>query len=358
MRIGILWNHPTYNSHEETYRYACGGNTGNILFVTAIEQIFDGNRLPWHSSAEEVNNNYDLLIFPAANQLGVHSDMAPLIDVWRNYKIPILTLGLGIQCPINKEPVLKKGTQEWLDVLVQNNTNHNNPIFVRGNKTYTYLNKLYKQATIIPIGCPSQILINSNKQEVKENNRFEKLLCSAPHIAWTFTDQITQEIIEYISKNNTSSAFVIQSSLDAFLAAKGEINEHSINFLKEFRKKYNIEDADVWFNKFATTFTDLSTWIQHTKYFDYSINFRIHGCITSILGGLPSVLVPVDSRTLELAEMLKIPYSLDYTNTLKDLKNIAQTLNFDIIRHEWNRNMGVLYSYLADKKIPHNSLNI
>jgi hypothetical protein len=125
---------------------------------------------------------------------------------------------LGVQCPIDKQPVLKRGTQEWLDVLVQNNINYNNPIFVRGNKTYTYLNELYKNVTIIPIGCPSQVLINSiQTTTTKENNRSEKLLFSSPVISWSFTDQITKEIISTINEcdlNEDEHVQALESSID------------------------------------------------------------------------------------------------------------------------------------------------
>ena len=41
--------------------------------------------------------------------------------------------------------------------------------------------------------------------------------------------------------------------------------------------------------------------------FDLSISSRIHGTVMALLAGVPAVIVSVDARTQEMAELLRIP---------------------------------------------------
>lgn len=50
--------------------------------------------------------------------------------------------------------------------------------------------------------------------------------------------------------------------------------------------------------------------------YDFIIGTRIHGCIMGLICNKPSLLIAIDSRTLELAEELNIPYITNLDNKL------------------------------------------
>jgi hypothetical protein len=362
MRIGILWNNELYKNDTDIFLYGCGRNTGNLLFLAAIEKIFSGTRVPWHCPADHINKNYDLLVFPAANQLGIHSDLSPLADLWASYDIPILTIGLGLQSKIGQKPILKDGTQRWLHSLLQNTLRYNNPVFVRGNLTAKFISEYNSSLKILPIGCPSQILSDysfiNNSFIKKQSGVLSLMSVSAPDPSWTIIKNIHKESIQYITNQNIDKSYIIQHPLDLFLAIRSVDLDMSSRIYKEFQNLSGISGINSiqkWLNEFGTSFTDVSQWINNNKRFDFSVNFRIHGCIASLLSGTPSMLFPIDSRTLELAQILNIPYSLDYQNiNINQIKKILYHFSFVESTNRWKSNMKILLDYLQISNIPHN----
>src|SRR5699024_9526684 len=55
-------------------------------------------------------------------------------------------------------------------------------------------------------------------------------------------------------------------------------------------------------------YLDASTWINDMRAQDAYIGTRIHGALSGISAGIPSILITHDSRTLELAEYHGIPH--------------------------------------------------
>ena len=57
-------------------------------------------------------------------------------------------------------------------------------------------------------------------------------------------------------------------------------------------------------------FLDPWPWIEHLRSFDAAFGSRIHGSIAAVLAGTPVVVLPHDSRTLELARYFELPHRL------------------------------------------------
>ena len=77
-----------------------------------------------------------------------------------------------------------------------------------------------------------------------------------------------------------------------------------------------------------------NNWIEIIKSYDFIIGTRIHGAIMSLICEIPTLLLVIDSRTLELAETLNIPY-LNIINkeihiySKKDIIDIINNFKFD-----------------------------
>jgi Polysaccharide pyruvyl transferase len=57
-------------------------------------------------------------------------------------------------------------------------------------------------------------------------------------------------------------------------------------------------------------FVNVESWLAGAKEFDLCISFRIHGSMTFISSGVPTVATPTDFRIMELLSAMKIPYQL------------------------------------------------
>jgi hypothetical protein len=302
-RIGILWKSwGDLHSHKDFFLSVSGRNVGNLLYVHAIDKLFNGIRIPWHSTAKEVNENFDVLIFPAANQLGDHTDLQNLGELWSQYNIPILCIGLGIQAKMNQDPILKEGTKFWLNALINNSIKFNNDIFVRGEKTQFFIEKYFKAQNIKPVGCPSQFLMKKDTIEILKNKKkFEKVLVYGSGYGWNHTQIQEKEML--IELMNSNGKYVLNSPLAGYLAGRGDFEEkETIEYLKNFNAYFReVIDTSVedWFIEYAYSFVSFDDFMSYPCNFDYSIGFRIHGCISSLLSGTPSVLLPMDSRTME-----------------------------------------------------------
>ena len=60
-----------------------------------------------------------------------------------------------------------------------------------------------------------------------------------------------------------------------------------------------------------TEYYNVETWLHdaNTKY-DLCISSRIHGSMTFINSGIPTVAIPTDFRIMELLDSMKVPYIL------------------------------------------------
>jgi hypothetical protein len=57
-------------------------------------------------------------------------------------------------------------------------------------------------------------------------------------------------------------------------------------------------------------FMNVETWLHDASTYDLCISFRIHGSMTFIGSGVPTVILPTDFRIMELIYAMKLPHVL------------------------------------------------
>jgi hypothetical protein len=57
-----------------------------------------------------------------------------------------------------------------------------------------------------------------------------------------------------------------------------------------------------------TQFVNVESWVSSARNYDLCISFRIHGSMTFIAAGVPTIVIPTDFRVLELISAMKVPY--------------------------------------------------
>ena len=148
-------------------------NWGNKLWFQGIYSELDtgNNEIYFRTSEtiEEINSNYDLIIYPMANFFGVEyvSDMPKLAKIFSEIKIPVYIIACGVQAKSYDEldKLVKKigyPSSVFIDSIYQTG----GEFALRGNFTKAFFEQL-GFSTAVATGCPSMYQMGA---DFKVNN--------------------------------------------------------------------------------------------------------------------------------------------------------------------------------------------
>jgi len=349
-RIGILWNtieKYTFDRKVQYFDYA-GDNLGNLVYLEGLHKLLGSNvtHVPWHSPAKYVEENFDALVLPAANQLGSHTDLGSIAELWESYNVPIIVLGLGIQS-VGEKIILSEGTQNWLRVLVDSSIKFDNPIGVRGSASNKLILEHYPYANLKITGCPSVAIGIANSDLGKQlnnnkNKNLRKILLNSGDLSWKGTLADHKRYIYEVILNN--GAYVIQAPRELYDILNDPENPKNIPYIEEFNNKFNLEANGInpysFFAEYGKYFYSVEDWMTLCRNYDYCVGFRIHGYLVSTYSGVPSLLTIVDSRTKELSETLGLlTVNFDENKSLEQIKQKIVDFNYDEMLDKWEFNL-------------------
>ncbi len=343
-----------------------GSNNGNLVYHHAISQILDLKPfgIPWHAFSEEKYPDIKVLILPLANQLGKHIDLSELIDIFSRIKIPIVSVGLGYQCQNNDLDITEvpEGTWKWFDKLINHAPNNNPNISLRGNKTYNFISKTGKQNHCIVTGCPSNFIspeINLgkliSKKIIPDNPRFA---IAAGNPLFLKFIKIERQLIELL--NSSNGIYIIQSPPPLIKLSREGIDALPVKdkILIRTWLGWFVSDAEIskWFREKSHVFYSVPEWMETLKRFDIVVGMRIHGVLLGIQTGIPSLCICVDSRTLELCQIMKIPHidANDYWKGITKEEIITILKNWDWQEYDRTRKhlARILMDFFHKNEIP------
>jgi hypothetical protein len=295
-----------------------GGNTGNFAFNYAIQKEL-GQKPDiyyWGHKLKDVDGCIGII--PCANQLGQHCDMSTVFDWQKNMNMPFVGIGLGAQSSFNKDKTIKhpkipEGTLNWVRQMASQAPTKYPNITVRGNFTMEIMESLGLGDSAIPLGCPT-LFIN---EDCELGKKIEKRLDNPKKIvlATLFNNsKILRTIEQSLSRlvDEYSGAIVIQSHSFLIQSAIGDVFNVSKAFIENMNKFYMPQMSQVeflcWVRKHFKIFFNIDNWIDYLKDFDMVIGPRIHGIMMAINAGIPGLCIAMDSRIMELCEIMKIPY--------------------------------------------------
>jgi hypothetical protein len=338
-QINLNSNDLSISQLAQIISYA-GNNSGNLIYLEGLKKILKNIDLcAWHVAPSDSKN----LILPAANQLGSQTDLGNLKTSWEKNNKNIITISIGIQSKINEEPVLNKGTKEWLDFLVKKAEDKKSFISTRGVYTENFINNLYGKKIAKVSGCPSQFVSNPENMldslSNKINKNFLTLTVNSCHPYWTYfhpyEEFFIKEIIKYDGK------YIVQAPREPILSTLLK-HQDSQNIPKDDLSFSNILDicSSNFFHNKSEFFIDPEVWMSCVKNYDYNIGCRIHGCMASIAAGVPSFLFVIDARTKEFADTMSLPYTDDLTlsDPINFAKNKLKNHDFKKMFQIWRKN--------------------
>lgn len=333
--------HPEEHDSDYLLRNA-GLNTGNFLFVSALRMLL--------GDVDDIYHNYDYYKFKldeydyfaisAANWINPSIDLGWLADLVEGTNLPCLVVGLGVQLASDGSlSDIPSGTKRFLSIVSE----RSKYVSVRGAITQKILAGYSIHNTWVT-GCPSLLghLLNRNKPDTDfKKADFSRLLVqgtrhnlSGPEIFSNNHGAKLNLSIYRLAFREKLTLLLQSEAPDIHLkisADKLEGNRRS-QYVEYLNLLYNTnnKELDAFLKDNTLVFWDVDSWFDEVSKFSALISTRIHGVISGIISGVPSILLAHDKRTLELAQFHKIPY---YDNAsividdVGDLERVAEQID-------------------------------
>ena len=255
---------------------------------------------------EEINQQFDLIIYPMANIFSTEFSLGLdlLSDFFSKIKIPTFIISCGAQanCYDDLDKLVKtigEKSQRFISTIY----NTGGQFALRGNFTAEFFYKLGFDNPAI-VGCPSLFQLGRNFQ-------IEKSIVNKADFKPSFNGKF-ENTIEYLDYF-PNSIYYDQDLFYDLLYNPNYFKDDSgfANNIKMIRMNSNSSKlVDCINNDRIKLIADMWDW--QNSFIKESISFsfgsRIHGTIIALLAGVPSVLVTLDSRTREMAELYNIPH--------------------------------------------------
>lgn len=313
--------------------FKSGQNTGNLAFWNGFSNILPQNiiQVEWHSNAEKVKNNIDVLAIAAANFLRQDSDMSQLADLVEKIDKPVLIAGLGAESQsTNDIPELMDGTVKFLKEI----SKRCDFFGVRGEFSRIVC-EAYGVKNAKVMSCPS-IFINSDKNlgkkiENRWGDQITKFSTASASIKGNLRNSERRLFLESIKRN---SSYIVQRPVELFKCILGEeVKDSDFDYINKFANYIGLSNKDfiAFLKSYGRVFTSGFSWLDYVRHCSHTINTRIHGTIFPIMAGVPSICVTHDTRTQELCDTLKlvsIP-TKEFGETTLSFDDIFKEFKFD-----------------------------
>lgn len=296
-----------------------GNNTGNFLFVSALRNMLGYNEDIFRPQTQPLRQieECDFLAISAANWVNPNVDLSNLATFIESSSLPCVVVGLGAQVKFDEDlPELKEGTKRFLRVV----SDRSDCISVRGEFT-KYVLEQYGVKNTFVTGCPSLIGAKPDfsPDKISCNDLVDLdrvVLQGARHneSPAVFNEdkvsQINLQIYRFAIRHG--NPLLLQSELPDMLLKHGSLDESNkknayVRYLERVYQRDFDEIAGYLIDN-SMVFWNLESWFQRLSKYPFLIGNRIHGVVSGLLSGVPSVLLARDHRTLELARYMNLPY--------------------------------------------------
>jgi hypothetical protein len=320
-----------------------GGNTGNFAFSSSLYWHLSAmaekvDIVPWDVSVDRVKNDYDLVVFACANQLGIHTDLGSVAARLELIGLPILAIGLGAQADdLTKNVELSPGTRRWVDVLAAHAPSRHANIGVRGKYTLEQLDRLGLGERAVVTGCPSNFIGSNPKLGASLKRAWtapsaNRIAVAAGLPYWPELSALERQLVEMVER--TDGIYIGQHDIDMIQICRDEYEdiprERYERIHRYLAPKKSEQEFKRFCRKYAACFIDAGSWMEAIRKFDFVVGARFHGIMLAIQAGVPGAVITHDSRTQELCQTLAIP-SKHYSAIKGGLNenNVRDVFEFD-----------------------------
>lgn len=295
-------------------------NTGNYLIGEGAAHALknhDVTYIPfWHFANqvgndqiyEQINEEFDILVFASANLLrpGYSADMEA--RVFAKINIPVVVMGIGIQRKGNLTTELPEGTLNFLNVLKSKKSY----FMTRGYFTEDFLTN-FGMAYVKPTGCPS-LYFSPNGVRKSLSRLADPELADAQQIAFGgYLGSVADTIVDAnaLLHPDSTASYVLQDEIVVYNVniAVAETAEAYDQNACQIVAPTEYKHSEKWkCNHELLVFFDTNRWRTWVSGQDLCLGRRFHGCVIGMQAGIPSLMIAVDDRMREMLEFVKFPY--------------------------------------------------
>jgi len=284
-----------------------GQNSGNILFAEALKRVLfepvsSGYSIPTNDSGEG-----DAVVIAAANWINEFEDFTWLASALERTTLPAFLVGVGAQAGLDHAiPKLKDGTLRALKIISERSA----LIAARGEFTCEVLSH-YGIKNVVPTGCPSLLLAGRAGPQFSREATADKVIVHGTRHGFGLAEPEQTWLYRQAFKHGHE--ILLQSEHADIYYAMGSVNNAAImeKASSVVTAAYGVGDADAiarYLLEKGKFFSNIPDWMAHMQTRNFCVGSRIHGTVASIVAGTPATLLVHDSRTLEMAKAMGIPY--------------------------------------------------
>ncbi|KQX74638.1 MULTISPECIES: polysaccharide pyruvyl transferase family protein [Aeromicrobium] len=294
-------------------------NSGNYLFQHSMWRTLsvDGAELVSNSTLSErvsprpgdaarINDEFDHFVIPMANAFRTEFEprLARLAELLEGVRIPVTVTGIGAQAPhghgIEALAPVDDTVRKFVGLVLDRSAS----IGVRGEFTKSYLLSLgFPDDAIDVIGCPSLFL---HGRDFRVDKRVDSLTSDSP-LALNLTPEVAGigAFATTQAERHPHLTYVGQDAHDLRMLLWGVPFPHVDDPLVPVHLEHPLYQQDR-----IRLFLDTWPWYDFMATQHFAYGTRFHGNVAALLGGTPAHLLAHDSRTLELAEYHRMPYTM------------------------------------------------
>jgi hypothetical protein len=294
-----------------------GHNTGNMVFTEALLRVLYEPTATSFSLTREETESRDAIVLAAANWINEFDDYGWLATAIEGTTLPTFLVGVGAQAGLDhKIPRLSAGTQRMLKIISERSV----LIAARGEFTCEVLAH-YGITNAWPVGCPSLLLAGARGPRFSHPPSLDNVVVHATRHGFNRCDELQSWL--YREAFRADLELLIQSELADVYYALGKTNNPQIlaradPILQQIYQTDNVSAVADYLYRRGLFFTNFEQWTSHMRQRSFCVGSRIHATIASIIAGTPATLIAHDSRTLELAKAMGIPFVTSLELNIKE----------------------------------------
>jgi Polysaccharide pyruvyl transferase len=288
------------------------GNAGNLLFLGAAQKLLSVPGVEIEpdcahvgpADAARINERFDHYVVPLANAFRPFYEASLLqhAALLSKLRIPVTILGVAAQGSVAGDFARLRPMERAIRAFLKAALDRGPSIGVRGELTAEYLRGLgFRDVEVI--GCPSMFaegpaLPTPRVAEVTDDSRVAITISPyvAPMASIVRANARRYPRLEYIAQDLETLALLLWGVPWKRGRPDDALPVHPRHPLIEGGR--------------TRLFLDPWPWVEYMGSFAAAFGTRIHGSIAAVLAGTPVVVLPHDSRTLELARYFAIPHRL------------------------------------------------
>ncbi len=337
-------------------------NFGNKLWYQALISLIStpDNDITIYDekmSPQEINEKFDLIIYPMANIFSSHfyKGLPKLTEIIKQFKIPVFVISCGVQADNydQLDEVCEQIGNESKD-FISAVYNTGGQFALRGYFTAEFFKKLgFKDPAVV--GCPSLYQLGNATRIDKKNVEIADFKPS-------FNGRLAR--LNPYMKLYKNSIFYDQDVFFDLLYNPDFFNKNdsaSLNVKKILKyNKGGVQLAELLHNDRLRLIADMWDWQDSfvQEGISFSFGSRIHGSVIALLSGVPAVVVGFDSRTREMAEFYDIPCVPSFEDVKpEELYSFYEKLDYTRFNNNLPKKISDFEEFLRKCGIVDNNLN-